>query len=231
MEGLETGFPATAIAAGVWGGGGAGGGSFPPVQPRCGSLCGYLIGEGLGEGSIAMGARGQRREEEEGWPWLAMGWARFTRLTAQRLRHPSLASRSQICPHPPALPIPRADGTGRSLGGMSQIWPRARGWTRHVPGEHPHPRLDGDRSPGRGPTRGCGKLSLFLFLLSPPPSISWDEPGESVGRHPLASLSPFFLLAGPGVTIPITALRSPSPSPWPLPWPHLPPEQLERGEI
>lgn len=66
---------------------------------------------------------------------------------------------------------------------MSRIWPHARSWTRRVPGEHPHPRLDGDRSPGRGPGRGCRKLSLFLFLLSPPPSISWDEHSKSAGMH------------------------------------------------
>lgn len=71
---------------------------------------------------------------------------------------------------------------------MPQIWPHARGGTRSVPGECPHPCLNGDCSTGRGPGRACEKLLLFLLLLSPPPSNSRDECKESLrelGHTPL----------------------------------------------
>ena len=49
---------------------------------------------------------------------------------------------------------------------------------------------DGDRSPGRGPGRGCGKLSPFLFLLSPPPSLNSDDLSDSVGTRPPGIFQP-----------------------------------------
>lgn len=79
MEGVETGFPTTVIAAGGSRRGQHGVRlSFPPTQPRSGSPWGYLNAE---EDSIAMEGEaggGQRREEEAGRPWIAMGWVHLT---------------------------------------------------------------------------------------------------------------------------------------------------------
>lgn len=76
----------------------------------------------------------------------------------------SPASTIQICPWPPAL-----------LGwdcpwGLSQIWPRARGWTRHMPGEHPHSLPTGTAA--RGGDLAEGAESSFSYF--PPSSSSKD---------------------------------------------------------
>lgn len=103
--------------------------------------------------------------------------------------HPSSSSRNQICP-PPALPIPRAAGTGPSWGdtlGSGHVLGAGRGACR---ASIPVSASDGARSPGRGPGRGCGKLSPFLFFLSPPPRINSDDRSDSVGTHPPGTFQP-----------------------------------------
>lgn len=70
-------------------------------------------------------------------------------------------------------------------------------------------------------------FSSFLLLRA---SVGTST-ARAWAHAPPASLSLFPLLAGPGVTVPITVLRSPPPSPWPLSWPNLLPQQLERGDI
>lgn len=156
---------------------------------------------------------------EEGTVWggeaqLPMGWACFTHLTTQRWL--------LVCSHPPQ-PAGSRSALGPQLcwdgavpGGLSQIRPRARSWTRHMPGEHPHSLAMGTAAQGGDLAEGLETSLCFFpsFLLLQ--GLVGMSPVKTWAHITLASPSPFPLLAACHllVSVPIMSLCSLSPSLW-----------------
>lgn len=199
----------TATAAGVWGGDGmAWGVSASPQQSQSATAWGYLIAEGLGDNSTAMGGQAGGERRRGGMAPAGCGVGLFYPFDCSEVIFRGAA--------PPPQPVETRSALTPQPGLLGWHSPRGGG-------------SDVATCSGLHEARASSRCFFSSFLLLR--ALVGTSTARAWARAPAASLSLFPFLAGPGVTVPITAPRSPSPSPWPLPWPRLLPEQLERGEI